>query len=101
MVKIIVGSNCTGCETCVNSCPVSVYEIRDGKSVPARVDECILCRTCESNCPEGAIQVIEAEIKPEKAMPPKVEAKQKKTKKPPLNKDKSKKKVAHKQKPKK
>jgi NAD-dependent dihydropyrimidine dehydrogenase PreA subunit len=80
MVKIIVGSNCTGCETCVNSCPVSVYEIRDGKSVAVRVEECILCRTCESNCPEGAIQVIEAEIKPEKAMPPKVEAKKRKQK---------------------
>jgi NAD-dependent dihydropyrimidine dehydrogenase PreA subunit len=97
MVKIIVGSNCTGCETCVNSCPVSVYEIRDGKSVPVRVEECLLCRTCESNCPEGAIQVIEAEIKPEKEMPPKVEARQKKTKKSPPNTDKSKKKVAHKQ----
>ena len=97
MVKIIVGSNCTGCETCVNSCPVSVYEIRDGKSVPVRVEECILCRTCESNCPEGAIQVIEGEIKPEKEMPPKVEARQKKTKKSPPNTDKSKKKVAHKQ----
>jgi len=61
VVKIIVSSKCTGCETCVNNCPASVYEIKDGKSLPVRVEECILCRTCESNCPEGAIQVIEVE----------------------------------------
>lgn len=96
MVKIVVGSNCTGCETCVNSCPVSVYEIRDGKSTPVRVEECILCRTCESNCPEGAIQVIEAEIKPEQVVLPKVRAKQRKTKKSLPAREKSKKKVAHK-----
>ena len=56
VVKIIVDSKCTGCETCVNNCPAGVYELEDGKSVPVRVEECILCRTCESNCPEGAIQ---------------------------------------------
>ncbi len=59
MVEIKVSDKCTGCETCVNTCPVCVYEMKDGKSVPVRVDECIVCRTCESSCPEGAIQVIE------------------------------------------
>ena len=32
MVKIVVDPKCTGCETCVNTCPVGVYEIKDGKS---------------------------------------------------------------------
>ncbi len=73
MVRIIVSSNCTGCETCVNSCPVSVYEIKDGKSVPVRVQDSILCRRCESNCPEGAIQVIEAETEPANVKQPKLE----------------------------
>ncbi len=75
MVKIIVGSNCSGCETCVSNCPAGVYEIKEGKSVPVRVKDCILCRTCESQCPEGAIQVMDVEIEPAKTGPPKVEEK--------------------------
>lgn len=60
MVEIIVDSNlCTGCETCVDVCPVEVFEIKDGKSVPVNADECVICRACEAQCPEGAIQVIE------------------------------------------
>jgi NAD-dependent dihydropyrimidine dehydrogenase PreA subunit len=59
MVKIVVDPKCTGCETCVNTCPVSVYEMKDGKSVPTKVSECLVYRACEAQCPEGAIQVIE------------------------------------------
>lgn len=81
MVKIIVSDACSGCETCVNNCPASVYEIKNGKSVPVRVEDCILCRTCESQCPEGAIQVIEFEIEPSKVEPPKVEEAKKKPRK--------------------
>ncbi len=73
MVKIIVDSKCAGCETCVNSCPASVYEMIGGKSVPVRVEDCIVCRTCESQCPEGAIQVLEVEAEPVEAEPAKVE----------------------------
>jgi len=60
LVKIIVNNNtCTGCETCVNTCPVGVYEMKDGKSVPVKVDDCLVCRSCEAQCPTGSIQVIE------------------------------------------
>jgi len=60
VVKIIVDKDkCTGCGTCVDTCPMGVYEIQNGKSVPVKVDECIVCRACEAQCPEGAIQVIE------------------------------------------
>ena len=60
MVEIKVDNDkCTGCGTCVDTCPMSVYEIQDGKSVPVKVEECIVCRACEAQCPEGAIQVVE------------------------------------------
>jgi len=60
MVKILVDNDkCTGCGTCVDTCPVGVYELNNGKSVPVKVEECLVCRACEAQCPENAIQVIE------------------------------------------
>jgi NAD-dependent dihydropyrimidine dehydrogenase PreA subunit len=60
MVKIVVNNHkCTGCGTCVDTCPVGVYEIKEGKSVPVKPEECLVCRACEAQCPENAIQVIE------------------------------------------
>ncbi len=41
MVKIVVDPKCTGCETCVNTCPVGVYEIKNGKSTPSKSSECL------------------------------------------------------------
>ena len=98
MVRIIVNSKCTGCETCVNICPVGVYEIKNGKSVPIKVEDCLICRTCESQCPEGAIQVMEDNNVPVKVETPppietvKTKTKLKKTKKTSVNQVKPKKK---------
>lgn len=60
MVEIRVeNEKCTGCGTCVDTCPVDCFEIKDEKSIPVNVEECLVCRACEAQCPESAIQVIE------------------------------------------
>ncbi|GAB4485504.1 MAG: electron transfer flavoprotein subunit alpha [Thermodesulfovibrionales bacterium] len=47
---------CTGCETCVSSCPYDAIVMEAGK---AKITElCQLCRACLSVCPEGAISEV-------------------------------------------
>lgn len=59
-MKIVVENDkCTGCGTCVDTCPVEVYELSNGKAVPVNLEDCLVCRACEVQCPENAIQVIE------------------------------------------
>lgn len=60
MVEIKIDSEqCSGCGTCVDVCPVGVFEIKDDKSVAANVDECLICNACETQCPNDAIRVVE------------------------------------------
>lgn len=60
MVNILIDNDkCTGCGSCVDVCPLGVFEIIDEQSVPANLEDCIVCRACETQCPETAIQVIE------------------------------------------
>ena len=54
---IVDKKKCTGCGTCVNVCPVNVFELKDGKSIPVNAKECIGCMACENSCPAGAIKV--------------------------------------------
>lgn len=60
MVEIKVDlEKCNGCGTCVDTCPLEVYEIKDEKAVPVKQEECIVCKACEASCPNAAIEVIE------------------------------------------
>jgi len=49
---------CTGCETCVEECPVEAISIVDDV---AKVDEelCTECGLCVDVCPSGAISIKE------------------------------------------
>jgi len=50
---------CVGCEECVEICPVDVYEMQDGKSVPVNAEECLGCESCIEVCEGEAITVTE------------------------------------------
>lgn len=52
-------AKCEGCEECVNNCPVSVFEMADGKANPAQADLCEGCETCVSVCSTGAVTLTE------------------------------------------
>ncbi|OGW26290.1 MAG: electron transfer flavoprotein subunit alpha [Nitrospirae bacterium GWC2_42_7] len=48
---------CSGCETCIGSCPYDAIVIKGEK---AEINElCQLCKACLSVCPEGAISEVE------------------------------------------
>jgi NAD-dependent dihydropyrimidine dehydrogenase PreA subunit len=66
MVEVTVDlDKCNGCGTCVDVCPVTVFEIKevegyDGKkSVVINQDACIVCRSCEVQCEQQAITITE------------------------------------------
>ena len=63
MVSVKVDEDkCTGCGTCVDVCPVAVFELQEGDktlSVPVNENDCIICRVCEVQCAEEAIVIVE------------------------------------------
>jgi len=46
---------CTGCNVCVEKCPVKTISMEDGKAKIA-MEKCIHCGTCHSVCPEEAVR---------------------------------------------
>lgn len=47
---------CNGDGACIDACPSEVFELKEGKSVAVRVEDCVECCSCVEACPEGAIE---------------------------------------------
>ena len=58
-VITVDNEKCTGCEECVNNCPVTVFQMTDGKSDPYQANECVYCESCLNVCPSAAITITE------------------------------------------
>lgn len=47
---------CTGDGECIDTCPVNVFELMEGKAHAVRVDDCTECCVCIDACPTKAIK---------------------------------------------
>jgi len=64
-LAVVFADNCTGCEACIEVCPVDcIYKI-PGEDLPPLqsfvdidLERCIGCRLCERWCPWDAIQMV-------------------------------------------
>ena len=45
---------CTGCGTCVETCPNEAIELKDNIA-DVDPEKCVECGVCVDNCPAGAI----------------------------------------------
>jgi NAD-dependent dihydropyrimidine dehydrogenase PreA subunit len=58
-LPIVDPEKCEGCEECVDICPMDVFEMENGKSVPVNADACEGCESCVETCEPGAITLEE------------------------------------------
>ncbi len=68
-MRIVVKTEvCTGCGTCIDSCPYTAIVMKEDRAFIT--EYCQLCRACLSVCPEGAI----VEITEESGLKPPIES---------------------------
>ena len=53
---------CNGCEECLEICTADVFEMRQGKAIPQRVEDCVGCESCVEICKEGAITIEDTRV---------------------------------------
>jgi ferredoxin len=56
MAAVVDQGTCTGCEMCVESCPVEAISMNDGKA-NVDADACVDCGACVGECPVEAISM--------------------------------------------
>jgi ferredoxin len=56
MAAVVDKDTCTGCESCVDSCPVEAISM-DGDKAVVSADDCIDCGACVGECPVEAISM--------------------------------------------
>ena len=51
---------CEGDGECVSTCPVEMFELKDGKAaIAGSLDDCLGCESCVSVCPNGSLTLTE------------------------------------------
>jgi ferredoxin len=56
MAAVVNKDTCTGCESCVDSCPVEAISMK-GELAVISADDCIDCGACVGECPVEAISM--------------------------------------------
>ena len=56
MAAVVDAEKCTGCETCVESCPLDAISMKDGLAV-VDADTCGDCGACIDVCPVEALSL--------------------------------------------
>ncbi len=59
---MVDAEKCKKCEECEEMCAAKVFEMQEGKLVPANAKECLGCGSCVEVCKEKAITVKELEV---------------------------------------
>ena len=49
---------CKGCGICVEFCPASTLELKEGKASVVDLERCNACGLCDLRCPDFAIVVV-------------------------------------------
>lgn len=58
MSRVVVNAEtCGGCGACLDACPVDVFRLQDGVSVPVYAEDCHTCFLCLDDCPTSSITV--------------------------------------------